>query len=723
MARALDKYFQADPEQKKPPRALDKYFQAEKPKEQSFGDLASGALNKAGRLITQGAIGGIQRAAAPFDIPVIAAQTLARNPLIDAVRGQEEANPELAQKIQEKQSNVGRGLEQAFRKNLEEQDVIRKESKVNKFVQEQGLDVGSLIELGAKKLGVDLEPKGVDEMALRWIGFIKDPSKSLSLIKNGANPAKAKDFLKAILPTAKEAGRGIGAATALNYAAENELGPIGSMLAAVIGDMAPSLLLKGGKGALTFAKNPKEAIKKGAAKTVAAFTPRDKSALQEAIIKDFKDAGLQADLGTISGSNIIKWVQSTLNQSGLTGAPLEAFKESLSKNIVSQYKKVTSQLGESIFQSHYDAGKAAKEGIEKARDSDLGKARELYRSAKERGKALQVFPGEVSGLIKELEAELEPGSFKSTEQKAVLDILNQVKKDVMTPAGDIKAASIPDLINNKIALNDTIDYEIQGGTKKLLRRLVKEIDDSITSAGKDDPIFAKQWKQANKRFSEHAKVFRGKTVNEMLKLQNPAQVFAKMNTPHGIEETKKALSKSPEGIELFKQLSAYKMEELIGKNMVDGLNNQVKFGTFSKLLEKGENRRIVKSLLGENGLKDLENLQRASGRLAETAQKFLNTSRSGVHGADIAYAAKILIDLSSVLSGNVWPLAKSLGGLLVTKQVAKLISDPEFIKIVEELITTSRKPNADLIPLGLRIAEKAKSLAPSATAAIEQTQP
>jgi len=291
----------------------------------------------------------------------------------------------------------------------------------------------------------------------------------------------------------------------------------------------------------------------------------------------------------------------------------------------------------------------------------------------------------------------------------------------MTPAGGIKSASINELINNKIALNDVINYEVQGGAKQLLKRVVKELDKTISAHGKENPKFASNWKRANAKFAKHAELFRGKTISSALKTQDATQVFNKMNTANGIHEIRKALSSTPEGRKLFDQLSRFKLEEVIGNNLVDSTSKQLKLGTFSKLLEKGNRKEVVKALLGEKKLRQLERLQRVSGRLADSAQKFLNTSRSGVHAKDLAAAGKIMYDVANIFSGNPWPLMKTGGILVGARQMAKLMADPEFLRLVEDVIMEERAgTKVSFVNTGRKLAEKAASLDKTTVGAIRE---
>lgn len=680
-------------------------------------DIIGKSVNKLARLGAQGAIGAIQGVALPYDIAVTASKFLAEKATPTMLR--ENIFSEIEDLAMKKQS--GNWNEDDQKQMDYYTDLIKNPDKMLQFFPKDipSFDSASLIEKGAEKLGVDLRPQGIDEMALRWTGFIKDPRKAQELMKNGMNPQNAKNILKELIPKPMELARGVGAASALQYAAEAELGPIGTMAALVIGDLAPQAIGKGGKAALEFAKSPSKSLKKGVAKTAAFLTSKDKIGMQKAIIQDFQDAGLHGDIGTITGNGVIKWLQNTLAHSSLTGSALEEFKNTLTKNILKEYKNITSKLGDTLFESKYEAGTALKEAITNARDLDIGIAKDLYKEVRQTYGETQIPTVNIASKANELESSLASGSVKSPEQKVTLNIIQDIKKDILTPEGAPRSATLDALINDKIALNDIIDYEVQGGTKQLLKGLVKEIDNAIESVSKETPELSAKWKQANQKFAEHAKLFRGKVINDILKGQDVGNLLNKMNTEHGINEIRKALSKTPEGKELFNQLSLFKVEELIGKNMVDGLTNQIKFGTFANLLSKGQNRAIIKNLLGETSFKKLENLQKASGRIAEAGQKFMNTSKTAYQLTDVAATGKLMKDFGAIFSGNFWPLAEDVGSILGMRKLARLITDPEVLSMVEDMIMESENGTKEsLIKSGLKLNSKIKTLEPALAASL-----
>lgn len=546
------------------------------------------------------------------------------------------------------------------------------------------LSVGGLIEKGT---GIDTKPEGLLEHAANWTGFIKNPKNIVNLAKNGL---KAKDVVKAILPSGTEAMRGLGAGTAMSIAEDGGFGPIGTMAALVIGDLMGAGSASVGKFGKKFITQPKKTL----AESVAKFTKQEDISLQKSIIEDFRDAGIQADAGTITNSNAVKWMQSRLSQSGLVGEELNKFKEELTTQFKEEYKKLADSLGESNFVTKHQAGEMLQETARANRESDLVKSRGLYQDANAllKEKAF-VDSRKLANTLDRIEKDLSPGSVKSVEQQTVLDKISKLKKDIHDSEGNLIYANVKDLMNTKIALNDIIKYEVQGGAKQLLKSVVGELDRAIISHGKENSNFAKKYVEANKNFAQHAKTFRTPQVESLLKEgADPTRILNKMNTIKGIRDIQKVLSTSSEGKEVFNNLKRHKLDEVVGKNLVDSTTEQVKLGTFSKLLEKGNNREIIREILGPKEYNRLVKLQKNAGRIADAANQFYNASKSGVVAADAAVLAQGLSSVASVLMGNPWPLLKVTGGIIGGRKLANLLADKEFLKLLEEAIIKKGKP-------------------------------
>lgn len=632
---------------------------------------------KAGRVATQYALGAAENALLPLELQ---AQVL-KSPEAQNASYRELVGDDIERLLEQKSMGVWDKQDQELLDSLTKQ--IKDPSESQKFVKTGDFTVKGLAE---KATGLNLEPEGVAEKAAQWAGFIKNPSK---LLKAGLQP---KEFIKAIAPSGEETLRGLGAGTALQMAEDGKFGPIGTMAAVIAGDLMGGGTASLAKGVAKLISQPKKTLAEAAAK----LTPKDKLDLQKEVVKGFKDSGIQADLGTLTDSNLVKWTQSRLSQSGLTGKALEEFKHTLTNEIKEEYKALADSVGELKHATSHEAGEALKNTIKSIREADASIYRNLYSSATKGLKAdAQVVSKRLADSIKNLENELKPGALKSGEQQVVLNAMNKLKYDVMDSSGNVMGAKVKDLMNNKIALNDIINYEVQGGAKQLLKGIVSELDRAIISHGKENPTFAKNYINANKKFSEHAKTFRGKEIDQVLKGQNPEQIMNKMNSVHGIKSIEKALNKSAEGKELFENLKRLKLQQEIGNNLIDSTTQQAKLGSFAKLLDKGKNRELFKELLPKESFKRLERLHNNAGKLADSYDKFYNASKSGVVAADAAIIFKVLADVGQMVSGNPWPLLKTGGGIITARQLSKLMADPEFLKLAEEAILQAKNPNPD----------------------------
>jgi len=639
----------------------------EKPKQEDQRSIPE----KAARVVGQYGLGIAQTAALPYEIAV--APLASKQAQLGAYRSG--LSDDLERLLDQKVTGVWDEQDEDLLQNIIEQ--IKDPKKSEQYIQTADLSVQGLAE---KATGLDLEPEGFLEKAARWTGWVKNPKNLMNLAKSGVSKT---ELAKAILPGKTEAFRGAAAGSALQAAEDGEFGPVGTMAAAIAADVAAGGAAGLVKAGIKAVKNPKQQL----AKAAASFTKSEKQQLQKTIIKDFSDAGIQADLGTITDSNLIRWVQSRLAQSGLTGPGLEKLRTQITTDIKKEYGQIAEGLGNSRFQAKYEAGQATKDMIVRVRDKDLQSIRDIYKSSeKELKQGSKVFTDGVINKITDIEKSLTPGSVKSAEQKSVLKAINELKQDLLKVHPEGRAGFVQDLINNKRGIQDIINYETQGGAKQLLKGVNAELDRAIISHGRTNPKFAQEYVTAQKRFSTHAKTFRNKNIDQIIKSQDPSRIIDKMNSAQGIRDVRQALKTYPAGEALFNNLKRFKFDEVIGSNLVDSVTKQAKLGTFSKLLEKGKNREIIKELLSPTEYRRLQKLQTNAGRLADSANKFFNSSQSATVAADAAAILTLLKQVGYAVSGNPWPIAKGIAGAATTRKLSSLIADPEFLKLTEEAI-------------------------------------
>lgn len=642
------------------------------------------ALEKAGRVVGQYALGAASAAALPYELAAPLATSKA-NRINVSLKDAGDTLEYLYEKNTEGFSGLAKPVEEWSKADQELYSAMTERIKnPSTAVEDESPDI-SIRGLAEKATGLDLHPEGVMEKAANWSGFLRNPTAISNLKSVGSTP---KELLKVISPTGMQVSRGVGAGLALEMAEQGDFGPMGTIGMAILGDAIGGGVGKTGQTIGKLATQPKKTI----AEAVAKFTPKEQKALQQEIIKDFREAGLQADAGTITGNSMVKMIQAKLAQSGLTGKAFDEFKNEITGQFKREYNALAEGLGEAKFATSHEAGQAIREGIKKIRDVDLQETRKFYEGARSSltEKPL-VNPQRLLDSIENIEKKLSPGKLKSPEQIKVLETLDTLKKDVTDAEGKIKFANVTDLMNNKIALNDIINYEMQGGSKQLLKELVVELDKTIVSHGKQNPKFLKNYINANKRFSEHAKTFRNKGVEQILKTHDASQIMNKMNSVQGIRDIEKVLSKTAEGTEILGNVKRLKLEDIIGKRLVNSTTQQVNLGTFSKLLERGKGREVIKEILGPQQFKKLEKLQKNAGKLAESANKFFNSSQTAVSAAEAAVMYAGMKGIVGILTGNIWPLLNVVGGVVGGKKLAGLFADKKFLDLLEDSILASEK--------------------------------
>lgn len=633
---------------------------------------------KVGRLAGQFGLGMVENALLPYELGVAPLSSKdAQN-----VSYRQGVGEDIERLLEQKSMGQWDENDQILLDDLQKQ--IKNPRESEKHVQTADIGLRGLAE---KSTGLDLHPEGKLEHAANWLGFIKKPSNFNNLSKFGFKP---KEVIKSISPTRSEFMSAAGAGIALDEAEKGEFGPIGTMAAVVVGD----LLGRSGSGLSKLVTSPKKTLAKASANIKSKFSTKEAFDLQKEIIKDFRENNIQADLGTITDSNLIKWTQARAAQSGFTGKKFNEFMDKTKNQIKQEYKNLADSLGEAKYASKHEAGEVVKESVKNIRDSELGEIRKLYNNASSALKPdSSVNASKLALSIQNLRKNLIPGNIKSTEQKAVLDVISRLEKDIRVDQfGKVGEVSlVKNLMNDKIALNDIINYEVQGGTKQLLKGLVADIDRAIISHGAENPTFAKNYVGANKRFSEHAKTFRNKDIDSLLRNMNPDQIMKKMNSVQGVKNFKNVLTKTKEGKEVFDNIKRMKMDEIIGNNLAESSAQQVRLGTFSNIMEKGKNRELLKEILNPVTFNRLKNLQKNSGRLSDAINKFYNASQSGVVAADAAIIGKAMTDIANLIAGNPWPLIKTAGGLLTARKLTNLLADEGFLKLVEDAILTSEK--------------------------------
>jgi hypothetical protein len=175
---------------------------------------------------------------------------------------------------------------------------------------------------------------------------------------------------------------------------------------------------------------------------------------------------------------------------------------------------------------------------------------------------------------------------------------------------------------------------------------------------------------------------------EAITKKDSDQIMKMMDSVDEIQKLKRMLSLTPDGEKLFKELARFKLCEMIDKKMMDSLQENVKIGKFTSLIKTSAEEAIVKELIGQEAFAQFKRLQKMSGHLQTSLDKFYNTSKTATTIADVGLCSSAAI---GVFTLNPYLMAKSAAGIGGLQLVGYLLTDKEFMKYLAEASLTSNK--------------------------------
>ncbi len=497
---------------------------------------------------------------------------------------------------------------------------VRNPEKAKEFIKDTDISVRGAIQ---KSTGMNLHPEGALEKAANWLGFLKNPKE---LLKLGTNP---KDIMKAIMP-GKDVARSLGAGTALQIAEEGQFGPLGTLGAAIVGDLGGG----GIPGVLKGLSQPK--------KTLANFTnlltgSNTKKNWTKQIIEDADKAGIQLDAGTLTNSNLIRMAQARAAQSGLSGEALDNFRKDLSQQIVGKYGDVADKFGALSFENNYQASQAIKDFV---KNEEKGLFQSIERNKKTEGRSLQgriatqqadkyeqrlldrISPKEVDNsamagetlktvadnikspikeefkqrwenfnrevgqipvgpqpelaqtidkFVRENEGSLLLGV--STAENRVMQAAQELRDSLMTGDGSFQGVSLKNLIKTKRTLSDVADYEFGGSNfESAFKNLVAEVDHTIEeNLTHLNPELSNEYKQLNSEYSQFKDTFENKNVRLLFEPKNNdynSIYNSFVSNPDKLRSLEDMMFNNPRGQEVVNEIKRDYAKRIIEKSNV-----------------------------------------------------------------------------------------------------------------------------------------------------------
>ena len=654
-------------------------------------------LEKAGRLATQFGIGTAENALLGYEIGVL--------PL--ALPGGQEALGDLFTK------DV---LSEIYPSEEEGKQISPRELR-----EPINLGVRGLLE---KATGLDLHPEGFLEKAVGWLGFLKDPKKGYQAAKDISKLATSpKEVLKIVAPGTKTL-RSLGAAEGLQLAEDGQLGPLGTITAAVIGDIVGHTP----KGIKYIVQNPKEVI---AGVTDFVTMNKNKKMIAKQISEDFKKSGLTVDAGTLTQSPLVQMIQARVAQSGLSGEAQQNFMQNLSQQIVREYSGIMDQIGEIRFENNFQASEAIKDALRVqevnlnipkgepsagrslagristegrpgiSQEDFLSRIAPEFESSAQGGQNLKTAANDIKTPIKEVfdqrwqnlnqqiaeipatsQRELgremrafvrdHEGSLlmgESTAEHRVVRAAQQLEEQLLQGQRGIPQ-TLDALIKTKRTLQDIANYEFGGSNfESAYKNLVGRIDEAIErTIARENPGLLNEWMSLNGEYSAFKDMFENKNVMPLFEPKNEnynAMLNSFVSNPDKLRSLEDIFHISPRGNELIAQVKRdYAQKVLSNPNI-----------TARQIRDLGQ-------ILGPEYAQDLENF---AHRLEYDRAHPLPRVR---RGQPIGTQARIVpVEQGKPISGRAKETGVERANIAARKKMYKYLSNKSDDQIMKQMDT------------------------------------
>lgn len=572
------------------------------------------------------------------------------------------------------------------------------------------------------------EPKTAIERGARTTGeFVGG-----SLLPTGAAGEGASVLSRLLkVPGAKELTGTIGAGVGTSLAEEGDLGLLGTLVAGGAG-------LAAGRGLANAGSVGKTAVTRGTQGVAARALG---GTIDGEVLKSARDLGIELTPGALLDSRAAGFIEAKLAQSGLTGEKLNIRRKEVADSLAKAFKRDAEELSSKTFQNTNEALNEVQQGLKSSREFELKPIRQLYQTSKNavpQGEKIFV-PGlaeEVVKLRKELGntllkdqatdasktrnvlEKLEKQLFETQKPSIVLD----AKGNPVNPGGKKvqKAISVDDLVGTNVDLNDLINFEVQGGTQQLLKRIKGLVSEELSNYGKVNRKFGKSYSQANKEFANFAKTFRkNKDINRLILAENPGQIAGIGNNISSIQQLERALvnlpsSKGvPSGKDLFDKFKRFKLEEVLVNKVIDPITGNVSLKKQSTILNNPNSKALIKEIVGKENFERMQKLSKLSSKLDSKLTKFINGSNSATSIFDAGLSFSIGKDvMMGVATLNPVLAMKGVGKFIAPRLLGNLWADPAFI---DEIIFMANQPvdksfARSFAKASTRIAEEVKEL-------------
>lgn len=435
------------------------------------------------------------------------------------------------------------------------------------------------------------------------------------------------------------------------------------------------------------------------------------------LIKAAEQEGITLPLSAMTDSSATRYIEKVTSKMA-TGR--QAYKNLFNKTnqeFVDAYKRNLNKISITDFGERFEAGLTAQQGLKQARDVAAERVRTLYRESIEALPAgAAVSDNGIRAISEKMSSELKKSLIPSAEEKATKSEFNELLKNlealepkksvkilgadgkpIKLPKGKAQPIPVNSLVATERSLNDLINYEKQGGSKKLLIQAQKKVGEALKKYSESSPA-ARDWYQnhstAKKGFADLAQRFRNNVVDSALKNEKPEFILNHMGTKSGIKKVGAALSETKEGAEIFESLKRFKLEEMIGRKVINAGTGEVKYQAAASALANPKDQEVFRTLMGEKNYVAFQNLQKVSKGIQKGFNEFLNPSRTAdVNLANASGLGAVQGIVLGVGTGNPLLVKASAGVLAGPWVMSKLLTNENFLKETARLAKAGNQGN------------------------------
>lgn len=193
--------------------------------------------------------------------------------------------------------------------------------------------------------------------------------------------------------------------------------------------------------------------------------------------------------------------------------------------------------------------------------------------------------------------------------------------------------------------------------------------------------FVNKMNAADKYYAmESANRVKSDLANALTNKRFPKEAYDFMSDPRKIEKLKHIIGDSVQGKQIFNSLKRAKLQDAVLDKVVDS-DGSLKYDAFTRLFTKGNaNQDLLKSLLGNDSYKKMQELTELSKLFSKSAKQFQNFSGTTKMAADLGKlygGAKGLLNIFT--GGGASLLGSSVAATGVPFVLSRLVSNPRYV--------------------------------------------